>query len=96
MAASHLRPVSDGETAQRRKTVAEAAKSGSRRDLLVAMRDRIAETVSKADCPPRELAALTRRLQEIVKEIEQIDLASVGEASVVADTDDEPFDTTSV
>lgn len=55
------------------KTVAEAAKKGTPRELLVAMRDRIAETVSKADCPPRELAALTKRIQDIVKDIEALD-----------------------
>ena len=55
------------------KTVAEAAASGKPRDLLVAMRERIATAVSAADCPPRELAALTRRLQEIVKDIAALD-----------------------
>jgi hypothetical protein len=90
----HLRPVGDNEVA-RRKSVSEAAKSGDRRELLVAMRDRIAQTIS-GDCPPRDLAALTRRLQDIAKDIEQIDLAGSGEGSVVATTDDEDFDATSV
>lgn len=52
--------------------VADAAASGDRLKLLVAMRERIAETVSDPDCPPRDLAALTRRLQDIAKEIAEI------------------------
>ncbi len=69
-----LRAVGEGEGPAPKKTVAEAAASGSHRDLLVAMRERIAKTVSDPNCPPRDLAALTRRLQDIAKEIEGIDL----------------------
>lgn len=78
-----LRAVTDGEKAPapapapapaKRKTVTQAAESGSHRDLLVAMRERIAKAVESPDCPPRDLAALTRRLQDIAKEIEAIDL----------------------
>ena len=73
-----------------------AAQSGCRRDLLVAMRDRIAKTISDPDCPPRDLASLTRRLQDIAREIEELDMAGFGPGSVVADTDDESFDAASV
>ncbi|UXA20666.1 hypothetical protein KXD98_08025 [Mycobacterium sp. SMC-4] len=72
-----LRAVQPGETAaqtrRRPKSVTTAARSGSHRELLVAMRERIATTVSDPGCPPRDLAALTRRLQDIAKEIESID-----------------------
>ncbi|MCK8674106.1 hypothetical protein M1M07_23720 [Rhodococcus sp. HM1] len=54
-------------------TVEQAAKNGSHRDLLVAIRDRIAETVAGASCPPRDLASLTKRLQDIAHQIEAID-----------------------
>ena len=54
-------------------TVAEAARAGTHRDLLVAMRDRIAVTVTNPECPPRDLASLTRRLQDIAKELEALD-----------------------
>ena len=92
-APKRLRAVSDSDTEQLSapKNVAEAAESGDRRGLLVAMRDRIARAVSNPDCPPRDLASLTRRLQEIAREIDQIDLQGTGARSVVADTDDEPF-----
>lgn len=66
-------------------TVEQAAASGDHRALLVAMRERIAQTVSNPDCPPRDLAALTRRLQDIAKEIEQIDLRAKEDGADAAD-----------
>ena len=60
--------------APKKLSVAQAAATGDHRSLLVAMRERIAATVSNPDCPPRDLAALTRRLQDIAKEIESLDL----------------------
>lgn len=85
MARTPLRVAEPGETPPKAKSVAEAAKGGTRRDLLVAMRDRIAVTVSSADCPPRDLAALTRRLQDIAKEIEAIDLRAREDGADAAD-----------
>lgn len=75
---SKLRAVAEGEKAPRTrakapKTVAEAALGGNQRELLVAMRDRIAVAVAKPDCPPRDLASLTRRLQEIATELAGLD-----------------------
>lgn len=89
-----LRSVAPGEPVPKRKSVAEAAQSGDRLALLVAMRDRIAKTLSE-DCPPRDLASLSRRLQEIAKDIDQLELSG-GVGSVVAETGDESFDASSV
>lgn len=94
--AKRLRAVAADEVAPRRKSVADAARSGDRRELLVAMRDRIAKTISDPDCPPRDLASLTRRLQDIAREIDLLALSGVGDGSVVAAADDEPFDASSV
>ena len=80
-----LRVVQPGEKPAERMTVAQAAASGSHRALLVAMRERIAKTVSDPDCPPRDLAALTRRLQDIAKEIESIDLRAKEDGADAAD-----------
>ncbi|MDV2474225.1 hypothetical protein F8M49_30045 [Rhodococcus zopfii] len=76
-----LRAVADDEVAAPAKplSVTQAAKSGSHRDLLVAMRDRIAETVTNAGCPPRDLASLTKRLQDIADQIEAIDAREADE-----------------
>lgn len=60
----------------RDKTVAEAAAGGTRRDLLVSMRARVAAKVDDPKTPAAALAALTNRLLEIVKEIEAIDASS--------------------
>jgi hypothetical protein len=71
------------------KSVKAAAASGTPRELLVAVRDRIAATIDKADTPPRDLAALTRRLMDIAKEINALDAAErsddVGNAAATPD-----------
>lgn len=93
MAKPRLRAVvPDEKPPAKPKSVEQAAKSGSHRDLLVAMRDRIAVTVSNPDCPPRDLAALTRRLQDIAKEIESIDLRAKEEGEDVEHVEDEHWD----
>lgn len=86
-----LRAVKSGESVPRTKplTVTTAATDGNRRDLLIALRGRIAQTVENADTPPRDLAALSRRLLEIAKEIEAIDAqdeeGEVGAAAAIPD-----------
>lgn len=55
------------------KTVTEAADTGTTRELLVAMRARIAKAVEDPNTPARDLAALTKRLVEVVRDIEAID-----------------------
>lgn len=75
----------DEKVTIQRKTVAQAAATGNHRELLVAMRERIAQTVTNPDCPPRDLAALTRRLQDIAKEIESIDLRAKEEGADASD-----------
>lgn len=72
-------------------SVTEAAKRGTTRQLLVAMRDRIAKQVEDEDTPARDLAALTKRLMETVREIETID-AREEEAGADADASDGAFD----
>ena len=76
-----LRAVQPGETPPvvKDQTVAEAAKSGSHRALLVATRDRIAATVSDPKTSPRDLASLTRRLTDISRELEAIEAREVEE-----------------
>lgn len=76
-------------------SVSEAAKSDDHRALLVAMRDRIALAVQDSECPPRDLAALTRRLTEIAKDIRALDAAAQQEADERV-PDDEEFDAASV
>lgn len=72
MATKRLRAVTPDEKAAP-KSITEAAAHGTPRDLLVAMRDRIAKAVEDPTCPPRDLASLSRRLHELSKDIEQHD-----------------------
>lgn len=95
MAVRALRAVKPGEKAAKPQTVAQAAASGDHKALLVAMRTRIAQTVSDPDCPPRDLAALTRRLDDIAKQIHALELAERQEGGGDV-PDDEDFDPASV
>lgn len=91
----NLRAVAADEPVKKlgRLSVAAAAATGDHRKLLVSMRERIAQTVSDPECPPRDLAALTRRSQDIAKEIEAIDLRAREEGLDAADVaDDEGWD----
>jgi hypothetical protein len=76
--------------------VAQAAATGDHRALLVSMRERIAQAVSDVDCPPRDLAALTRRLQDIAKEIEAIDARAAEEGEAGVAVEDGDFDASAV
>lgn len=91
-----LRAVQPGEKAApaKPKSVTEAADAGSTRELLVAMRARIAKAVEDPNTPARDLAALTKRLVEVVRDIEAIDARQVQEAERAASKSvtDERFD----
>ena len=99
MARKPLRVVSPGEAPPvppRKMSVTEAAELGDHKGLLVAMRERIASAVSASECPPRDLASLTRRLQDISKEIAAIDHAEKAEAERGGQVEDEAFDASAI
>ena len=73
------------------KSVTQAASDGTTRELLVAMRTRIAMAVEDRNTPARELASLTKRLVEVVRDIEAIDAREEQEANRAAETADETF-----
>jgi len=74
-------------------TVAEAAESGSRREILEAVRDRLAASIDNEKTPPRDLAALTRRFLDVTREIEALaDEESEDEVGEAQSTPDEDFD----
>lgn len=91
-----LRVVKDGDKAprprKRKLTVTQAAATGTQRDLLVAMRDRVARDVENPNTPPRDLAALTRRLIEISREIEAIDARTAEDEGIGASTADDAWE----
>lgn len=98
MARAPLRPVADGEKAPRSKpkTVSEAADKGTTRELLVAMRTRIAKAVEDPNTPARDLAALTKRLVEVVRDIEAIDARDQQEGARSGDVQDGAFDASAI
>lgn len=99
MAGQRLRAVKSDEAPpapKPPKSVAQAAKSGTQRELLAAMRDRIADAVSKPDCPYRDLASLTKRLGDIAKEIEAIDLRAKQDSEDNGVVSDETWDASAI
>lgn len=55
------------------KDLITAAKSGDKRATLVALRDKLAETIQNCDSG-RDMASNSKRLMEVIAEIEQIDI----------------------
>ena len=49
----------------------EAAKSGNKRDTLIALRDKLAETIDNCESG-RDMAANSKRLMEVMAEIEAL------------------------
>lgn len=49
----------------------EAAKSGNKRDTLIALRDKIAETIENCESG-RDMAANSKRLMEVMAELEAL------------------------
>ena len=92
--ANHLRPVGpDDQPPRKRKlTITQAASEGSLKDQLIALRERVAKTVEDPNCPPRDLAALSRRLIEIGKEIAAIEAQEVEDAGGATETPDDAWE----
>lgn len=94
-----LRAVTEADvpTVASPSTVTDAAKRGTTRDLLVTMRDRVAKDVENENTPARDLAALTKRLLEIVRDIEAIDTRANQEGDDDAsEVEDGEFDSSAV
>ena len=91
-----IEPPKRKRRSKRKMTVTQAASDGSTRELLVAMRDRVARAVENPDTPARDLAALTKRLMDIAREIKAIDTQDTAEAGGRIDTRDEEFDPSTI
>lgn len=88
-----LRAVAPDEQPEPRKrlTITEAASDGTVKDQLIALRTRVAKAVEDPNCPPRDLASLSRRLIEIAKEIAAIEAVELEEAGGASQTADEEW-----
>lgn len=91
-----LRAVAPDEKAdmKRPSSILEAAEQDSRIDELRQMRRRIARAMDDPNTPARDLAALSRRLIEIGREVEAIVISEDEDHSVVVNADDEAWDGT--
>ncbi|ERH33765.1 hypothetical protein HMPREF1550_00208 [Actinomyces sp. oral taxon 877 str. F0543] len=72
-----------------------AAVRGDERELLEAMRDRVARELDSDALAARDLAALTKRLREIVAEIKAL-TPGEEESTVVSPQEDAPLDPATV
>lgn len=52
-------------------TLLDAVKSGNKRETLIALRDKIAETIDKCESG-RDMAANSKRLMEVIAELEMM------------------------
>lgn len=86
-----LRALEPGEKPQKRLSVTEAAALNDHREMLVALRARIARSVEAADCPPVALAALSRRLEAISQELSVLDATGEDPIAEAARTADEEW-----
>ncbi len=86
-----LRTVGADEKPLKIKSITEAADTGTTLELLVAMRSRIAGAVEDANTPARDLAALTKRLVEVVRDIEAINARDSQEDADNGPTADEAW-----
>ena len=92
-----LRVATETDRPKPPKSITEAASNGTTRELLVAMRQRIAKAVEDPNTPARDLAALTKRLVEVVRDIEAIDVrAEDDRREESADVADGAFDASAV
>lgn len=93
-----LRAVGADERAAAPRTLSVdvAAKDGTDLELLMSMRDRVASAVANPNCPPRDLAALTKRLEEIRKQISAEKLKVNEEAADALATPDGKWDASAV
>lgn len=76
------------------KTLAEAIAGGSYLEILQAQRRDIVSSLPNEKGPAK--AALHRQLSLVSKEIEGLELAAAGDKSVVAETDDDAWDSSAI
>lgn len=81
----------------RPKTIVAAAADGSQLELLIALRSRIAKTIQSPKCSARDMAALSRQLREIAKEIDALEAVDREDSITgAASTPDEPWNSEAI
>jgi hypothetical protein len=77
-------------------SVHAAADGGKRRELLVALRSRIAKDIDNPNTPARDVAALSRRLLEIAKDLEALDVEDEQEGGGRGPAADKDFNASAI
>lgn len=81
----------------RPKTIVAAATDGTQLELLIALRNRIAKMIGSPKCQARDMAALSRQLREIAKEIEALEAVDREDGITgAASTPDEPWNSEAI
>ena len=86
-----LRAVEPGEKPQKKMSVVEAAAQGDHRQMLIALQARVARSVEATSTNPVALAALTRQLVLISKELSVLDATGDDPIAEAARTADEQW-----
>jgi hypothetical protein len=86
-----LRAVEPGEKPQKKMSVVEAAAQGDHRQMLIALQARVARSVEATSTNPVALAALTRQLVLISKELSVLDATGDDPIAEAARTADEEW-----
>jgi hypothetical protein len=73
-------------------TILEAAEADDRLAELIAMRRRLARALDDPNCPPRDMAALSRRQLEIGREIEAMKMVAERDGHGEQPAEDEELD----
>lgn len=90
-----LRPVKDDERADRPPSTIAAASSKAERDLLVALRHRLASEIDKGP-PAHALKGIVSELRDLDRSIRASDQRAANGDSVLAFTPDEPWDQSAI
>jgi hypothetical protein len=93
--ATPLRAVAVNERVKPPVTI-KAAADLSERALLVALRDKLAGELDSGGVPAHAIKGIISELRDVDRSIRALDQRESGVGSVVADTNDESFDATSV
>lgn len=93
-----LRVMTPGEKPKREKpkTILAAAEGGAERDLLESLRRRVAVALDDPNTPAKDIAALTRRMQELAKDLHALDQREREESGHGGAVPDEPFDASAI
>lgn len=94
MATDSLKSVRGGSRGRKKLGLVAAAEAGDRLAELKAMRVQLAEVLSSGDVAPRDLTALTKRLADMGREVQELEdqqAAAVEARAKAAATADKRF-----